>query len=280
METEKNDRAKKGVAKMTKLYIPFYFEWAEELRHLSDAEYGKLIKAILGFAMGENLAPKLSRDAKMAYKLITSSISRSEGKRLSGANEQNAPSKRDLTPKTFKRIERESPTNTSNNDNFRESKDTEHKISADLESVSPTNDSQNLVNCDQSPTNSKISPTKPSQGEEESPPTMEQVRNFFKSRNFKSNPDEFFNFYESNGWKVGQNPMKNWHSSAENWESRVNRERNLPKTEDAPHRYGDFDVHEAFKLALERSYSDIDEEDEEMNEKSGMKESTLHFGGR
>ena len=94
------------------------------------------------------------------------------------------------------------------------------------------------------------------------PPTKDEVRNFFKKMNFKSNPDEFFNFYESNGWKVGQNPMKNWHSSAENFEIKHSREK--PDTEPREQtRYGDFDVHEAFKLALERSYGDMDDDDED-----------------
>ena len=28
---------------------------------------------------------------------------------------------------------------------------------------------------------------------------------------------KFWNFYESKGWKVGRNPMKDWHKSAANW---------------------------------------------------------------
>lgn len=27
----------------------------------------------------------------------------------------------------------------------------------------------------------------------------------------------FYNFYESNGWKVGRNPMKNWKAALANW---------------------------------------------------------------
>ncbi len=29
--------------------------------------------------------------------------------------------------------------------------------------------------------------------------------------------EKFFNYYESNGWKVGKNPMKNWKAAANNW---------------------------------------------------------------
>ena len=33
----------------------------------------------------------------------------------------------------------------------------------------------------------------------------------------KTEAQKFFNYYESNGWKVGKNPMKNWKAAANNW---------------------------------------------------------------
>jgi len=29
--------------------------------------------------------------------------------------------------------------------------------------------------------------------------------------------DKFFNYYESNGWRVGRSPMKNWQAAVRNW---------------------------------------------------------------
>jgi uncharacterized protein YdaU (DUF1376 family) len=36
-----------------------------------------------------------------------------------------------------------------------------------------------------------------------------------------SEVDKFSNYYESNGWKVGKNPMKSWPSAMKNWLSRL-----------------------------------------------------------
>jgi hypothetical protein len=33
----------------------------------------------------------------------------------------------------------------------------------------------------------------------------------------KIEAEKFVNYYESNGWKVGKNPMKNWRAAANNW---------------------------------------------------------------
>lgn len=35
--------------------------------------------------------------------------------------------------------------------------------------------------------------------------------------------DKFFNFYESNGWRVGKNKMKNWKAAANNWINNLNK---------------------------------------------------------
>jgi hypothetical protein len=32
-----------------------------------------------------------------------------------------------------------------------------------------------------------------------------------------SEAERFFNYYESNGWRVGRNPMKSWHHALTNW---------------------------------------------------------------
>jgi len=54
------------------------------------------------------------------------------------------------------------------------------------------------------------------------PPTILVTQEYFKSREW---PDaqalKFWNYYDSNGWKVGKNPMRNWHSAAANWMGNV-----------------------------------------------------------
>lgn len=40
---------------------------------------------------------------------------------------------------------------------------------------------------------------------------------------------KFWNYYGSNGWKVGKNPMKNWHSAMANWKINWETKRNGPQ---------------------------------------------------
>lgn len=49
-------------------------------------------------------------------------------------------------------------------------------------------------------------------------PSMEEIRDYCKKRNNKVSATKFFDYYESNGWKVGKNPMKNWQAAIRTWE--------------------------------------------------------------
>ena len=50
------------------------------------------------------------------------------------------------------------------------------------------------------------------------PPTLDEVRAYCNERNNLVDPEAFIAFYQSNGWKVGKNPMKNWKSAIITWE--------------------------------------------------------------
>ncbi len=49
-------------------------------------------------------------------------------------------------------------------------------------------------------------------------PTVEEVRDYCQERKNGVNPEKFVDYYESNGWKVGKNPMKDWKAAVRTWE--------------------------------------------------------------
>lgn len=44
-------------------------------------------------------------------------------------------------------------------------------------------------------------------------PILEEVQNYIQENFLPVDANEFYNYYESNGWKVGRNPMKNWKAA-------------------------------------------------------------------
>lgn len=49
-------------------------------------------------------------------------------------------------------------------------------------------------------------------------PTVEEVAEYCKERNNAVDAQRFVDYYDSNGWKVGKNPMKDWKASVRTWE--------------------------------------------------------------
>ncbi len=50
-------------------------------------------------------------------------------------------------------------------------------------------------------------------------PTIDSIRNYCKEKNYTNvDPERFVNYYESNGWMVGRNKMKNWKFAVANWD--------------------------------------------------------------
>jgi hypothetical protein len=50
------------------------------------------------------------------------------------------------------------------------------------------------------------------------PPTLTEVSYYCTQRNSKVDPQKFLDYYESNGWRVGKNPMKSWQAAIRTWE--------------------------------------------------------------
>lgn len=79
------------------------------------------------------------------------------------------------------------------------------------------------------------------------PPTLEDVQNYCFERNNNVDAQRFIDYYTSNGWKVGKNPMKDWKAAVRNWE-RTSTEKPAPKETDKPETNNPF-----YNLLLEES---------------------------
>ena len=53
-----------------------------------------------------------------------------------------------------------------------------------------------------------------------SPPTYDEVNTYCNERGNDVDAQAFVDFYTSNGWKVGNNPMKDWKAAVRTWEKR------------------------------------------------------------
>ena len=51
-------------------------------------------------------------------------------------------------------------------------------------------------------------------------PTLEEIIAYCEEQGNNVDPQAFYDFYESKGWKVGNQPMKDWRAAVRTWERR------------------------------------------------------------
>lgn len=101
-----------------------------------------------------------------------------------------------------------------------------HKYPLPQDADSCGNSRQVAANCGELPLESNPNPNpNPNPKEKEnrkrfSPPTVEEVREYCRERNNNVDPQRFVDFYESKGWKVGKEGMKDWKACVRTWEGR------------------------------------------------------------
>ena len=90
-----------------------------------------------------------------------------------------------------------------------------------LDSNSLSNDGQMTADC-QSESESNKNPN-PNQNQKENirrfaPPALEEVEQYCFERNNGVDAQRWYDYYSSNGWRVGKNPMKDWKAAVRTWE--------------------------------------------------------------
>ena len=50
------------------------------------------------------------------------------------------------------------------------------------------------------------------------PPTLSDVQKFISEKGYTINASAFVDFYESKGWMIGKNKMKDWKAAVRTWQ--------------------------------------------------------------
>jgi hypothetical protein len=96
----------------------------------------------------------------------------------------------------------------------------QHKTAGVKQSDSPEipDTPQNGPTKDTSPRTHHTSPTTSGTGRTFVKPTLVEVQAYCTERGKGVDAQKWFDHYESNGWKVGRNPMRDWKAAVRKWE--------------------------------------------------------------
>lgn len=68
------------------------------------------------------------------------------------------------------------------------------------------------------------------------PPSLKEVLNYMTERGYPypKEAESFIDYYSSNGWKVGKNPMKDWKAATRNWTKKLTKQ-SVPQQQQYDH---------------------------------------------
>lgn len=90
-------------------------------------------------------------------------------------------------------------------------------------------------------------------------PTLQEVKDYIAEKGYNVDAERFVDYYESNGWRVGKNPMKDWKAAVRNWS----------KTDKTRTMYERAKTRNAFNEYPQRSYNFEDLETRLINKING-----------
>ena len=177
-------------------YVPIYFDWLEKTQDLEPEEKGNLIDAIIMYAAGQECEHLLKGGAKIAFRFLKSQIDRNN--KISDIRSNAAKGSKDEEEET----KESKPEQNGTKENKTEQTGTKAPKEKDKEK-----DKYKEKDKEKEKTGGRFTP-----------PTLEQVTEYCQERKNGVNPVKWYNYYLSNGWKVGKNPMKDWKAAVRTWE--------------------------------------------------------------
>lgn len=168
------------------LYKSFY----EPIKHLSNEELGLLFRAIFDYQNGLEIA-NLSPSLGMAFAFFKNQFDLDSIKyeeTIVRRNQSNGS-------KGGRPKKEETQKNPENPVGF-------------LEPRKPDKDKDNVKDKDKESDNRKRF----------IPPTLEEVTQYCQERRNSVNPNKWMNHYQSKGWKIGKETMKDWKAAIRTWE--------------------------------------------------------------
>lgn len=190
--------------------IIFYRSFAEAAKNITDYDRLEFYDALFGYAFDNKEPENISGVAMALFTIAKANIDANNRKAESGKKGGRPKEKPTVSENETNGYEGEKPmvseekTNGFENENQRlsEVKSTEYRIQSTDNRIQSTEKEEK----EQKKKNSRFSK-----------PSLEEVKAFIAEKKLSVSADRFYDYYESNGWKVGKNPMKDWKATVRNW---------------------------------------------------------------
>lgn len=190
-----------------------YMDYKEKFSKLNNAQFGELMRMVFDYEMGiEPVTDDVMVD--ISFDVIRYDLDKNRAK-----YEEIVEKRREAGKSKGKQTE----ASDSKCKQMQANANTSKQKTPDSDSDS-VNDSVSVNDNDSDSVTQTMSVKKEKSKKEKrkrfSPPTPEEVMDYAFEKGLSIDAEKFCDYYESNGWKVGRNPMKDWRAAVRNWAKR------------------------------------------------------------
>lgn len=194
-------------------------EHVHTMEELTDEEFGQFIRAYAAYVENGTEPDFTDRSMRMMWKTVKA-FDEMNVQKYSSTSEARQQAGRKGAEKRWKSDSKAIDANSKNSKcHFSNSKNSLSVSESESESesvykeISPNGDIKKGANAP--------IPTPETKTARFHPPDMAEVKAYFSEKGgTNAQAERFFTYYESNGWRVGKNPMKKWKAAASGWISR------------------------------------------------------------
>lgn len=193
---------------MDKNSFLIYTDYQEQFELLTDEQAGKLIKAIIEYEKTGKIV-ELDGMTNMAFSFIKTQLDRDREKWQEEKQKRSEAGKRGMSKRWGHSKQDNSVTNVTTEDNKNNS------VKNEITNITDNVDVDEDVNVEVD-----VNKKEKKKRKIFKKPTVKEIQEYCRERHNSINAQYFFDYYESNGWKVGKNAMKDWQATIRNWERR------------------------------------------------------------
>ena len=194
-------------------------EHVHTMEELTDEEFGQFIRAYAAYVENGTEPDFTDRSMRMMWKTVKA-FDEMNVQKYSSTSEARKQAGRKGAEKRWKSDSKAIDANSKNSKchfaNSKNSLSVSESVSESVsvyKEISPNGDIKKGANAP--------IPTPETKTARFHPPDMEEVKAYFAEKGgTNAQAERFFTYYESNGWRVGKNPMKKWKAAASGWISR------------------------------------------------------------
>ena len=179
-------------------YVCLYASYLESLSPFTDEECGRLVRAMLNYAATEDV-PQFDGNERFIWPSLQAQIDRDIETYQAKCSRNRANGSKGGRP-------HKNPAVIPETERFLEKPKKPKEKEKEKEQEKENEQEQENIGADKPPIRSRFSS-----------PTVDQVKAYCTEKGYTVDADRFVDYYTSNGWRVGKNPMKDWKAAVRNW---------------------------------------------------------------